>query len=363
MAGRAVRHADRVHQVVVAESDAFLRGKAYGTALSERAHAVWVSYRRLFSQLVGIDEPAVLRYGSATLDKLAAERPHVGRELEGVAAGSGLAPEVVAALNARTELVFSAECATVGRVRGPEGPWLSQNWDWYIDAPERCVVVACDPGPAEHRYVTFTEAGLLAKIGVNDAGLALSLDIMRHDSDHGQPTASPVHVLLREVLASCATVAEVADLLGQARPSASSCFAVVTAEGDGACFEVTPSGVACIAPDADGLVHHTNHFLDPVLADGDRVVVKHLQSCERDALLVERRPATPAEGRAALSDHSSSVQPICRHDEAMPGLPPTGTAAYIALDPIARTLSVGTGPTCRAEPSTFSVPEAPLRGF
>lgn len=341
---------------MVVDADPFLRGQIYGTALAEPVQSVWVSYRDLFSRLVGIDEQTVLRYGSATLDALAAERPAIAAELEGLASGCGLAAEVVAALNARTELVFAAECATVGRVRGPEGPWLSQNWDWYTDAPERAVVVACDPGPAEHRYVTFTEAGLLAKIGVNDAGLALSLDIMRHASDHGRPTASPVHVLLREVLASCATVADVADLLGRAEPSASSCFAVVTADGEGACFELTPSGVALIAPDEDGLLHHTNHFLDPVLADGDRVIAKHLQSCERDALLVRRRPATVAEGRVALSDHSSAVQPICRHDEVKPGLPPTGTAAYVALDPVARTLSVGMGPTCRAEPVSFSVP-------
>ncbi|HVE94927.1 MAG TPA: C45 family peptidase [Acidimicrobiales bacterium] len=346
----------RVQQIVLAEADPFRRGHTYGTAVAERVQAVWLSYRELFSRLVGIDEQSARRFGSGTLDALAAKRPAIASEIEGVAAGCELDPEVVAALNARTELVFAAECATVGRVRGPEGPWLSQNWDWYTDAPERAVVVTCDPGPAEHRYVTFTEAGLLAKVGVNDAGLALALDIMRHASDNGQPTASPVHVLLREVLASCATVDDVADLLGAAEPSASSCFAVVTADGDGACFEVTPSGVARIAPDDDGLVHHTNHFLDPDLAEGDRVIAKHLQSCERHDLLVRRRPATVAAGRVALSDHSSEIQPICRHDEVKPGLPPTGTAAYIALDPVSRTLSVGMGPTCRAEPVSFTVP-------
>lgn len=326
--------------------------------MREQIRNVWGSYRHLFSEWVGLSEQAVMRYGAATLDKLGAERPKIARELEGVALGCGLAPEIVAALNARTELVFAAECATVGRVRGPEGPWLSQNWDWFIDAPERCVVIACDPGPDGHRYVTFTEAGLLAKVGVNDAGLALSLDIMRHASDHGRPTASPVHVLLREVLASCATVTDVAELLTQARPAASSCLTVVTADGEGACFEVAPSGVARIPPDADGLVHHTNHFLDPVLAEGDRVIVKHQQSCERDDLLSQRRPATLAEGRRALSDHSSDFQPVCRHDEMRPGLPPTGTAAYIALDPVAQTLCVGAGPTCRAELETYSVPAA-----
>ena len=28
----------------------------------------------------------------------------------------------------------------MARVDASEGPWLAQNWDWYVDAPERCVL-------------------------------------------------------------------------------------------------------------------------------------------------------------------------------------------------------------------------------
>ena len=79
-----------------------------------------------------------------------------------------------------------SRCATVGHVREDgTGPWLAQNWDWFLDAPERCVVVKAP------EFVTFTEAGILAKIGVNTAGLALSLDILNHSSDRRAPVACP----------------------------------------------------------------------------------------------------------------------------------------------------------------------------
>lgn len=350
-------HAVAMLHISVADSDPFQRGKVYGAALADRLPAVTASYLHLFAAWAKVPEPDVLRFGAATLDLLQRHRPHVAAEIEGVAAGGGLTPELAAALNARTEIVSAAECATVGRVRGPGGPWLAQNWDWFVDAPERCVVVSVEPGDGEHRYVTFTEAGILAKVGVNDAGLTLSLDILRHGSDHGRPTASPIHVLLREVLARCATVDDVAALLEDAEPSASSCMTVVTADGDGACFEVAPAGVARVRPDDDGLLHHTNHFLDPELATRERVVERYDRSCARHDLLVQRRPATIDDARTVLSDHDGELQPICRHDEPLhPGLPLGGTAAYIAMDPTARTMTVGAGATCQAQLETFSVP-------
>jgi isopenicillin-N N-acyltransferase-like protein len=318
-------------------------GVAYGTAVADRLPAVWEAYKELFAWYVGVDERRALDVGAEVLEVVARWRPSLGAELEGVAAAGGIPLEAVGALNGRTELVIGTECATVGRLRGPEGPWLAQNWDWFLEAPERCVVLTTPT------YTTFTEVGILAKIGVNRAGLALSLDILRHASDRRSPIGVPIHLLLREILGSCATVDDVAGLLADSPVSASSCITVVTADGDGACFEVCPDGVARIAPSVDGLLTHTNNFCDPLLADGERVVLKLASSCGRRDDLERLRPSTLTEAKAALSSHAAAPVPVCRHGEPNgPGLPMSGTAATLLLDPVAGTMDVGLGPPCQA---------------
>jgi isopenicillin-N N-acyltransferase like protein len=293
--------------VTIDATDPRARGEAYGVDVAARLPLVWDAYRSLFSLYAGVDERTTLRVGAEVLEVVDAWRPALRLEMEGVAAAGGIPLEAVGALNGRTELVVAAECATVGHVRGPDGPWLAQNWDWYLDAPERCVVVTTPT------YTTFTEVGILGKIGVNTAGLALSLDILRHDSDRAAPLGIPIHLLLREVLGACSTVDDVAALLAESPVSASSCLTVVTADGDGACFEVSPAGVARIGPADDGLLTHTNDFCDPVLALGERVGVKLASSCARRDDLERLRPTTLAEARAALASHAAVPVPTCRH--------------------------------------------------
>jgi isopenicillin-N N-acyltransferase-like protein len=330
-------------RVDVAETDPRRAGEAYGAAVADRLPAVWDAYRHLFASYVGVTEERALRVGAEVLEVVGSWRPALLAEMEGLAAAGGIALEAVGALNGRTELVIGAECATVGNVRGPEGPWLAQNWDWFLDAPERCVVVTTPT------YTTFTEVGILGKIGVNRAGLALSLDILRHASDRPAPIGVPIHLLLREILGSCATVDDVEALLAASPVSASSCITVVTAAGDGACFEVCPDGVARLGPAEDGLLTHTNNFVDPVLAQGERVILKLTSSCGRRDDLERTRPETLTEARAALSSHEATPVPVCRHGEPNgPGVPLSGTAATLLLDPVARTMEVGLGPPCQA---------------
>ena len=81
------------------------------------------------------------------------------------------------------------ECSVIGRTESEDGPWLAQTWDWYVDAPERTVMwnAVADDGA---RFLTMTEAGLLAKTGVSERGLALSLNMLSHRDD-ALPAAGP----------------------------------------------------------------------------------------------------------------------------------------------------------------------------
>ena len=88
------------------------------------------------------------------------------------------------------------ECSVVG-----QGGLLAQNWDWHPDAAASTVVWIVEH---EHGwFATLTEAGMLAKIGLNDAGLGVCLNLLNTTADGGLD-GTPVHLLLRRTLARAA---------------------------------------------------------------------------------------------------------------------------------------------------------------
>ena len=93
----------------------------------------------------------------------------------------------------------------------------------------------------------MTEAGILAKLGMNGRGLAVGLNVLEHRRDGGPPGV-PIHIVLRALLDSCATVEDAESLIADVRTSASSAITVVDAAGGGATFELSPAGYARIDP-------------------------------------------------------------------------------------------------------------------
>jgi isopenicillin-N N-acyltransferase-like protein len=319
------------------------RGLEAGAMLAAQVEVVEHSYRSLFAVTAGWQDADVQRFGEQVLRRVAPWRPALVAELEGFAEGCGRPVELVAALNARTEVVAGSECSSVGRIAGEGPPWLAQNWDWYTDAPGRCLVWSC--AVEGGRYLTMTEAGLLAKVGVSSRGLAVTLNILHHARDGG-PVGVPVHLLLREILATCESVEDVAAVLAEAPTSASSAVTAIDAGGGGAAFELSPAGVGRVEPDEAGRVVHTNHFLDPALAGGE--MNESLDgSRARLAVLERERPEALEDARRVLCDHSSAPQTVCRHSDAStPGLPPTGTVVSLLMEPAAGRMAVAAGPPC-----------------
>jgi isopenicillin-N N-acyltransferase-like protein len=342
----AVRPASAMRELRTDVTDPRTRGEQAGAALREPIAAVEHAYRRLFHAIRGWGEDDVARFGEQVLARVGRWRPALVTEMEGLAAGADRPVELVAALNGRTEVVRMHECSVIGRTESEDGPWLAQTWDWYVDAPGRTVMwnAVADDGA---RFLTMTEAGLLAKTGVSERGLALSLNMLSHRED-ALPPQIPIHLVLREILATCARVDDVAALLADVRFSASSTVTVVDADGGAASFECSPAGVGRIEP-TDGLIAHTNHFLDAELANGEQN--ENLEgSVNRLAAVSAARPRTLAGARVALSNHSCTPQAVCRHDEpSLPGFANTGTCVALEMRPAAGELEAAAGNPCCTE--------------
>jgi isopenicillin-N N-acyltransferase like protein len=293
------------------------RGRAFGAAHADAIACSVRTYRRL---LDGIDLRAAGDEVARWLE------PHHVDELHGIAAGARQDVRELLAINARTELLVGAECSVVGRLGGP----LAQTWDWHPDlAPARVLWTV------EGAFTTVTEAGILAKLGINAHGVAVALNLLTSPRDGGLGGV-PIHLLLRTVLERAETAAQALQLLTEARTPASSAVTIATVD-ELFTVELSPDGPTVIRPGADGWLVHTNHFLTrPPGDDEDDSRARH------DRLTQLVHAGTPVQQALAQP-------PICRHDDpSIPWPDRVATLLAIHIDPGARSLEVADGPPCEA---------------
>ncbi|MEL0033870.1 MAG: C45 family peptidase, partial [Paracoccaceae bacterium] len=109
-------------------------------------------------------------------------------------------------------------------------------------------------------FVTLTEPGMLAKIGVNSYGIGVGLNFLK--SEHSLDGV-PVHLLLRAIL-DCESLKRVREIVAQSNMGKSSYIPVATSTGEAVGFEFSNNMMQELAPSNDVLLH-TNHCLTPNL--------------------------------------------------------------------------------------------------
>jgi isopenicillin-N N-acyltransferase like protein len=334
------------------EPDPWRRGRERGWLTAPRIEHAWAGYSRLFdaaAQARGtpLDVQAL---AAGALSATGAWAPELVREMEGVAEGAGLPVWVIAALNARTEILAAAgvvkpgECSAVVSTRGATVG--GQSWDWHEELAGDWHVqsVAGDRFP----FVGLTEHGMLAKVGLNAAGVGVLFNILGHERDDAGGV--PVHLVARRVLGAAGSFAEAVEILRTAPVSASTVMTVVTAD-ESACIEVSPAGAA-VVPGRDGWLVHTNHFLDPVLATGERRGRQEPETFDRQRVLADRaRRVGSVDDRydvAALLDvHPDGGAEVCCHPPVAATLGARwATLATVAVEPAAHRLWVHPGGPC-----------------
>lgn len=362
----------------------FERGRQHGALARAQVLGSARVYAAIFAS-VGIDWPTACARAWRYREVVADLAPALYAEMQGIAAGSGLALDGVLALNARTEIlppVFPggavgdsdaararnaalgfadlAECTSlaVSGSRMEDGHTrVAQNWDWLGAQREHVILLTIRradraEGPD---LLLVTEAGMVGKIGVNAYGLAIGLNILRAVND-GTRLGLPVHAFQRAAL-DCTTVAEVVQLAGRLPFAASSNAILGDAGGAVTSLEYNPASVATVAP-AQGLVLHTNHFCTPTLA---------VEQAPLDAMLTTEPRLRRAEGITAawperippraietlLSDAAGGVGAIAREpDDTLPAVARVETVLGVIIDCVARSITLAPGVPSR---NAFSV--------
>ena len=261
------------------------RGLARGQMLAEQIRETAAGYARLFARKgVGAEEHRAAAV--ACLDALREWHPGLHEEAVGIAEGAGLSLVDLGTTLARTEILTltpdpPSECSTV-TYQQPGGSVSAQTWDWYAAFATSWHRQEVMPLAGEHAHRGFTEYGMPGKIGLNDAGVGVHLNILRQRDDC--PGGVPVHSVLARVLAEAGTVAEAVEMIRSAPMSSSSLLTVVGAD-EVVMVEVAAGRTALLQQ--DGWLVHTNHFLAPELQDGAMMTAPASTTHERLAHLEE----------------------------------------------------------------------------
>jgi isopenicillin-N N-acyltransferase-like protein len=296
-------------------------------------------------------------------------------EMRGIAAGAEVAFEDIALLNARTEILKLAErpalrdllsaaaqpdgCTGVIALHGAtrDGRLIhALNWDWKHDCVETSIVLRIrrEDGPD---ILTFTEAGALARAGLNAAGIAITGNYLECDRDYTQ-VGVPVALIRRKAL-ECEHLALAMRAVSVTPKSASSNVMLSHAAGFGIDFECAPDEAFHLLPE-NGLLVHANHWENPsALAKlrerGIAAMPDTLFRAPRVRSLLSQRIGDigVADVKVALFDDMLSPWSVCRPPRPNPAGVMTATVAMVVMQPDLGIMEVAPLPALNREFTTY----------
>lgn len=349
------------------------RGRQYGALACDAIHRCIASYRDVFEHRAGLEWSAAVAHAQRFVDAIGDFAHDSLEEMQGIAEGAHVPLDAILVLNCRSELMFAAahrrgetppgECtafaATPFATRDGH-TLLGQNWDWVPFARDVCVLldVRRHDGPS---FATIVEAGMLAKVGMNAAGVGLCTNTLVSERDENRPGV-PYHVMLRALL-DAESVDDGGRILGSVQRALSANYLIADRSGHAINFETIAGGSAEVyqTHPQNGLIAHSNHFLCPAFAPIDAYVANSPHSITRLADMrsaIERGERLSVQrSQQVLRTHLHAPNGVCSHPD--PGARPlyarTTVASFIA------DLTVGEfwftdGPPCESAYEAYRFP-------
>ncbi|MFC6018652.1 C45 family autoproteolytic acyltransferase/hydrolase [Plantactinospora solaniradicis] len=374
---RRINHPDLPVPLVRVQGRPAECGRGYGAAARDLIVANLEFYLNRFRDEAGLDAAAVRAAGLAFRESTRRHHPRVAEMLDGIAEGADVRVDELYALNARTELIYgnrrvreatgapppdanAGACTAVGVLGTHTGNGhllLGQNWDWHPDQRDVMLLLAT----RDERgltVLTLTEAGMLAKTGLNSAGVGVCVNMLGCDRDGlpdvGVEPGVPYHVLLRAALEADSLAEALKAVCRGTRNSSINLLLGQAAEAGGELIdlEMVPGDVGWSHP-VDGLITHANH-LETALPVYDTIKDWGGSSLFRSARARRLLAPKAAVGKvgehdlvALFRDHASHPQSICRHvDERVPLAERSETVYSVLLDLDDRRLGIAAGPPC-----------------
>lgn len=334
------------------------RGIGYGRAAADRIVLGVGHYAAQLASL-GLAWPRVGDLARSFLPAIEAFGPHYLAEMQGIAAGAGVDVEAIALLNCRTEILeLGARGGSLPADTGGEGCtgvvvyrpataearlMHAQNWDWKAECAETAVVLKIhrDDGPD---ILTFTEAGGLARSGLNAAGIAITANYLESDRDWRR-IGVPLPLIRRKVLEQ-QHYALALHVIHTTPKSGSNNMMLSHRDGLALDLECAPDETFVVHADR-GVLVHANHWQSPVALAKlrDTGIANAPDSLYRDVrvreLLAPRHGTlTRADVVAALADDFGSPWSVCRPVAPELAGNLSATVAMIVMEPADRAMDV-----------------------
>jgi isopenicillin-N N-acyltransferase like protein len=355
------------------------RGVQYGRAVADRVRLSAARYGQTLRKL-GYSEASQMALIRSLEQAIGEFQPAYLDEMRGIAAGAEVAYEDIVMINARTEVLAKAraEQAALEDVEDEDGctgvlvlPSRSsngllihaQNWDWKADCAETGIVlrVRNDDGPD---FLTFVEAGGLARSGLNAAGVSITANYLESDRDYTQ-FGVPLSLLRRRVLEE-PVFANALRVIATTPKSCSNNIMLGMAEGFGIDFECAPDEAFPIYPGEDQLIVHANHWVSPVARTKlrDTGCENSPDSYYRDWRVRQLLNAAPKVDRkavkAALFDAFGTPYSVCRPPRLGTRHTMSATVAMIVMQPASGEMDVAPMPALNRVFTRYSLEHDPV---
>lgn len=326
------------------------RGEIHGEVARDRIDLSIQHYTEHMQRL-GFGRDRIVETCETFIPVLNDWAPDLVEEMEGIAAGADRTLADIILLNARTEVLQIAEREMGTKDDEPDGctgavimPQASadghvihgQNWDWKAVCADTSVVlhVTRDDGPD---YLTFTEAGGLARSGMNAAGIAITANYLECDRDY-RSIGIPLPFIRRRVLES-QHLADAIRIVATTAKSGSNNMMISHSGGEAFNFECAPDEAFVLHPE-NGIFVHANHWLSqPALAKlretGLAAVPDSLYRDKRVQRHLEAKlgKLTSQDLKNALFDDFASPYSVCRPPIAKESGNLSATVAMIIMEP------------------------------
>ncbi|MGO4675432.1 C45 family autoproteolytic acyltransferase/hydrolase [Bosea sp. 2YAB26] len=357
------------------------RGRQHGAAVPTRVKRSIELYGGQLTDL-GYDAVAKSRLIAEFAREIEAFGAHYVEEMRGIADGAGVTLEDIVMVNARTEVMAKARLekakpveageelddGCTGAVILPErsvtGELIhGQNWDWKAECAETAIVlrVRRDDGPD---FLTFVEAGGLARCGMNAAGVSITANYLESERDFTQ-AGVPLALIRRKVLEQ-EHFAMAMKAVATTPKACSNNMMLSTVAGFAIDFECAPDEAFPIYP-ADGLIVHANHWVGSIALTKikDTGIPRVPESFYRDwrvrKLLDDAgRKLSVADLKNAFFDDFLSPYAVCRPPRPNETGNLSATVSMVIMQPAKGIMEVAPLPALNRQFTRYSLTDDPV---
>lgn len=279
-------------------------------------------------------------------------------ELHGIAESSHVPFAELMLLQVRNQLRPDADAGCTSISLAPtgvpkKGAIVAQNWDNDPALDPFTIVLTRKPS-GKPALMNLTQAGLIAYIGFNDAGIGLCLNTLPAPS---REVGVPHYFTVRGIYEST-SLAGAIDAVRRAKRAIPANIMLGTPQGP-ADLEVTLDEV-CVISGEQGQVTHANHCKHPQLLavndDFPELIESYPRQQRIDKLLSEAGAPLSLEAvKTALKDHEGRPRSICRHPNDDPQTGSWQTVFSVIIEPDQQRMHVSRGTPCEHPYETYDL--------